>query len=268
MTVAWAMRSLWEWVGKYGIPRAIYADQKNVYVLDKKTIEENNLKGEDALTQFGKACSKLGIEIIRSYSPQGRGRVERKNGLHQDRLIKELKLKNINGIEDGNKFLREYYLSKINEKFSIKPASDINFHVAVPKEFDLRRVFCYEEKRSVKNDWTVRYYNVFYQIEKVNEELPKPKDKVIISKWLDGSIHIIYRGKELKYNVIGSRLEKSSVSLSSKIIEDKNKRQMTTVKRKYKPPQDHPWRKSNYWLYRKKQMREDSNVQLAVKVAY
>lgn len=219
-----AMRTLWEWIRLYGIPRAIYADQKNVYLLDKKTIEEKKLKGEETLTQFGRACKKLGIKIIRAYSPQAKGRVERKNGLHQDRLVKELRIKNINEIEEGNKFLKEYYLKNINEKFSKEPYSAIDFHAELPSGLDLQTVFCYEEKRSVNNDWTIRQNNKIYQIIKQNDILPAPKDKVTVSKWLDGSIHIIYKDKELKYKEIKSRHE--------------------IIKKSYIQSRNHLWRRS------------------------
>ncbi len=238
-TTGLAMRTLWEWIKLYGIPRAIYVDQKNSYVLDKKTIEEGNLEADEALTQFGMACKKLGIEIIRAYSPQAKGRVERKNGVHQDRLVKELKLKNINEIEEGNNFLRNYYLEKINNKFTKEPMSKINFHMKVPKGLDLRTVFCIEERKCVNNDWTVRHKNIFYQIEKDNEKLPNPKDKVVISTWLDGTINIVFNGKALKYKTIESRPEKT------------DKKPITRIRKKYKPTQDHPWRKSNYWMFRK-----------------
>ena len=47
----------------------------------------------------------LGIGIIKAYSPQAKGRVERKNGVYQDRLVKELNLKEIREIDAANCFL-------------------------------------------------------------------------------------------------------------------------------------------------------------------
>jgi hypothetical protein len=70
----------------YGIPQALYTDRKNVYV--REPTPKELLGGEAALTAFGKMCAKLGIEIIAASSPQAKGRVERKHGVHQDRLIK------------------------------------------------------------------------------------------------------------------------------------------------------------------------------------
>ena len=41
--------------------------------------------GQAPVTAFGKSCQTLEIGIIRAYSPQAKGRVERRNGLYQDR---------------------------------------------------------------------------------------------------------------------------------------------------------------------------------------
>ena len=63
------------WVSKYGIPKALYTDWKNVYVTEPTARQE--LRGEAAATQFGRMCAKLGIRIIAASSPQAKVRVER-----------------------------------------------------------------------------------------------------------------------------------------------------------------------------------------------
>ena len=103
-TVA-AMRVLWAWVEKYGIPKALYVDWKNVYVTQREPTLEEQLSGELPLTQFGRACKKLGIEILPANSPQAKGRVERKHGVYQDRWVKELRLAGIRDIEGANQSL-------------------------------------------------------------------------------------------------------------------------------------------------------------------
>ena len=85
---------------RYGVPRVLlYCDRKNVYVTDREPTLEEDLAGEPALTAFGKACRKLGIEIIAASSPQAKGRVERSHGVYQDRLVKELRLRKITTLE-------------------------------------------------------------------------------------------------------------------------------------------------------------------------
>jgi hypothetical protein len=39
-------------------------------------------------------CQRLNIRIMAASSPQAKGRVERIHGVHQDRLIKQLRRKN------------------------------------------------------------------------------------------------------------------------------------------------------------------------------
>ena len=77
-----AMRLLWLWVEKYGIPMALYTDRKNVYITERDPSIEEELSGKEPMTAFGKACGKLGIRIIPAYSPQAKGRIERKNGVY------------------------------------------------------------------------------------------------------------------------------------------------------------------------------------------
>ncbi len=85
-----AARVLRSWIERYGVPRALYTDWKNVYVQPPNAQERQ--RGEPAVTQFGRMCAQLGIRIIAASSPQAKGRVERTHGTHQDRLVKKLRL--------------------------------------------------------------------------------------------------------------------------------------------------------------------------------
>ena len=77
-----------QWIEKYGVPQALYTDWKNVYV--REPTEKERLRGEAGLTHFGRMCQRLGVEIIAANSPQAKGRMERGNSTHQDRLIKKM----------------------------------------------------------------------------------------------------------------------------------------------------------------------------------
>ncbi|URA09773.1 hypothetical protein [Thermospira aquatica] len=142
------------------------------------------------LTKFGEVCHRLGIEMIYAHSPQAKGRVERWNGIHQDRLIAEMKLKNIKDIDSANRFLKEYYWEKNNRKFSKKPLSDEDFHIALMPDQDLRNYVCYTAECKVYRDYTIKFSKRIYQIEKKQPIAIKPGDNVILKTWLDGSIHI------------------------------------------------------------------------------
>jgi len=231
-----AMKILWAWINTYGIPWALYVDWKNVYLTKREPTLDEQLSGNLPLTQFGKACKKLGIKIMPASSPQAKGRVERKNGVYQDRLVKEFRLQGIRDIEGANKFLPKFS-DILNVKFAVEPRSTVDYHRPVPKGMDLRSVFCFEEERTVSNDWVVRYDSRFFQI-LPQSNLPPSKKKVTVQKYLDGSIHIIYRGREVIFSEIKELPRKQTKVISE---EPKNVKQQ----KQYIPPKDHPWRHFN-----------------------
>jgi len=228
-----AMKVLWAWVERYGIPRALYVDWKNVYVTQREATLEEQLAGELPLTQFGRACQKLGIEIITASSPQAKGRVERKHGVYQDRWVKELRLEGIRDIEGANQHLCGF-TDGINAKFAVEPRSSADFHRPMPEDMDLRGVFCREETRTVGNDWVVRYNNRFFQIVS-QSNLPPAKRRVMVQEHLDGSIHMVYRDRDVLFTEIKE--------LPGKPMVTHQKQQNPEPKRKYTPPPDHPWRR-------------------------
>ncbi len=221
-TTSLAMRTLWQWCKRYGIPTALYTDKKNVFVTKREPTLEEQLAGQEPLTEFGKACKKLGIEIITANSPQAKGRVERKHALFQDRFVKELQLQGVDRIEEANKLLQNGFVDSLNRKFARPPRSEIDLHRPAPTQRELREIFCFEKIRVVTNDWTVRCENRFYQILKRNAPLPRPGDKVIVRRLLDGTIQLLYRDNKLKFKEIA---------------------QPAAPKGKCKPAPDHPWRR-------------------------
>jgi transposase len=197
-----AMQTLWRWIEKYGIPQALYTDKKNVYITDRDPTLEEQLAGEEPLTEFGKACKKLGIEIIPAHSPQAKGRVERSNGTYQDRFVKELALRGITTIATADKLLQNEFCDDLNAKFAIAPREEKDYHRPLPEGLDLRDIFCFEEDRVVQNDWTIRYKNRHYQILKNNSPMPRPKNKVVVRTHLDGRIELLYRDQPLAYRCL------------------------------------------------------------------
>ena len=202
----------------YGIPKALYTDKKNVFVTQREPSLEEQLAGEEPMTAFGKACAKLGIELITAHSPQAKGRVERNHGVYQDRFVKELALRGITTLETANKALRNGFSDDLNAKFARAPLDENDFHRPVPREVVLEDVFCIEEMRIVNNDWTVRYQNRWHQILEKNRPLPKPKQRVVVRTRLDGTLHLLYRGRPLEYRPITTaelhrRCDKNSQTL-------------------------------------------------------
>lgn len=198
-----AMRLLRKWIERYGVPKELYVDLKTVYVSPKgnesaKCEEE----GSVGFTHFSRACEKLGIAIIKAYSPQAKGRVERKHAVFQDRWVKELKLKNIDDVSRANEHLDHEFLDELNRKFA-QPVIDFpNAHRRVDGYGDLEQVFCWEYRRKVKNDWTISFQANSYQIEEMKPMLVRPKYEVVVREHLDGSLSLWYGEQSLPHREI------------------------------------------------------------------
>jgi hypothetical protein len=142
---------------RYGRPRALYTDKYAVF---------RSPKGKGT-TQMQIALKELDIELILANSPQAKGRVERANRTLQDRLAKELHLKNIKTIEEANEYAAEY-LEIYNKKFSKKPMSEYDAHQSL-EGYDLFRILCRKEERSLNLSGIFQFNKVHYQIQGISE---------------------------------------------------------------------------------------------------
>lgn len=232
-TTEGAMRALWEWIERYGIPRALYTDRKNVYVTPRQPTADEQLAGQPALTVFGTACQKLGIEIIAACSPQAKGRIERRHGVLQDRLVKEFRLKGVKQLASANELLPGF-IETINGKFAHSPASAIDYHRPVPKALRLEDVFVFEEKRTVQNDWTVSWESRYFQITGPKALMPRRREQIVVRRRLDGSRVLLHRGRALEFHQLPERPPRPAPRVRT--APGKASRPTWT------PPPDHPWR--------------------------
>ena len=201
---------LQKYVEEIGIPRSIYVDRHSVYYEREKE------------TDFSRAMKKMSVQIIYAKSPQAKGRVERGNRTLQDRLVKEMRLRGISTIGQANKFLKDQFIENYNAQFSIDDEF-ANVHRSA-KDYELKNVFCYEQTRQVKNDYTISLSGQLIELQISENPLPRPKQYVTIRKYLNDTLHIFYDEKELQYQLI-----------------NKNPKGRTRVITK--PRKDHPWRK-------------------------
>jgi hypothetical protein len=230
-TIWAAARVLRQWIEKYGVPLALYTDWKNVYV--REPTEKEQLHGKVPVTQFGRMCRKLDIRIIAANSPQAKGRVERGNGTHQDRLIKKMGRKKISTHEAANRFLQEDYLAHHNTRFAREPAEPQDYHRKPPAARELEQVFCLETERSISNDWVVRYENRYFQLER-SSDYPPRQAKVTVCEWEDGRTEIHYKSKARPHREI----EPPHPQPAATRLVDKPPKPSH-----WKPPASHPWRK-------------------------
>jgi transposase len=228
-TIWAAVRVLRQWIGKYGVPLALYTDWKNVYVREPTAKEQ--LHGKAPVTQFGRMCQKLDIRIIAANSPQAKGRVERSHGTHQDRLIKKLGRKKIRTHEAANAFLQAEYLPEHNARFAREPAKPQDYHRKAPPARELDQVFCLETERSLSNDWVVRYENRWFQLER-SSDYPPRQAKVQVCEWEDGRIEIRYKGKARPYREIAAPVPRPVAAKPNR----------PARMARWSPPANHPWR--------------------------
>jgi hypothetical protein len=220
------------WIGRYGVPRALYTDWKNVYKRQPTTSEL--LRGKAATTQFGRMCERLEIRIIAASSPQAKGRVERNNGVHQDRLVKKLRRQGIQSYEVTNAYLEAEYLPEHNQRFAREAARSENYHVKTPSAAKLREVFRLETERWISKDWVVQYRGHFLQLKPQNRRYGPTKAKALICEWEDGAVEVHYRGECLDYEdlVVRPRAVQAAIS---------KPRREPTRRVVGRGAQDHPW---------------------------
>ncbi len=182
------MRALRDVVEQQGLFCALYSDRASHFFFTPKGQESVDHR---QLTQVGRAMKELGIQMIPAYSPQARGRGERNFRTWQGRLPQELRVRNITGLEEANRFLRETYLKQFNDNFKVaagQPGSA--FVPAGPLNLD--RIFSIQHERSVNPDNTVRLGNMFLQIQPTPWRTTLAGCRVLVLEQLDGSLAIHY----------------------------------------------------------------------------
>jgi len=201
----------------------------------REPTEKEQLHGKVPVTQFGRMCQKLDIRIIAANSPQAKGRVERGNGTHQDRLIKKMGRKKIRTHAAANRFLQEEYLADHNARFAREAEEPQDYHRKAPSVRESEQVFCLETERSISNDWVVRYENRYFQLERTSDYPPR-QAKVTVCEWEQGRMEIGYQGKAREHREIAAPEPKPAARI--RVGEQPRSRKST-----WKPPTGHAWRR-------------------------
>lgn len=111
---------LQETIAQHGLFGALYTDRGSHYFLTPKA---GGKIDQWQPTQVGQALARLGIRHIASYSPEGRGRMERVFGTLQQRLPAELRHAGITSVAAANRYLRQSFVPAYNARFA-KPAAE------------------------------------------------------------------------------------------------------------------------------------------------
>ena len=186
------LRGLSETIGKVGLFSSFYTDRGSHYFLTPKAGEKVS---RVQLTQVGRALQELGVRHIASYSPQGRGRMERVWGTLQGRLPQVLRLEEIGTIEAANRFLAETYIEAHNARFAVAPEEEGT--AFVPFGGDLGAILCVKHHRTVGNDNCIRFGKLDLQIPEQRHRRHYVRVTVEVRQYDDGSLAIFHGPRRL-----------------------------------------------------------------------
>jgi len=230
-TIWAAVAVLRGWITQHGVPLALYTDWKNVYV--RAPTHGEQAAGVVPVTQFGRMCGALDIQIIAANSPQAKGRVERNHGTQQDRLVKTLRRLAISGASPANVFLETTHWADHNARFAEAPASSENFHRRAPSRAALDAVFQIETTRVVSNDWVVQYHARHFQLGRQSAYAPA-RSTVLVRENAAGTIEIRYRDRRLAWTEIAPPLPKAARPPRALL---------PNARSVFRPNAEHPWRR-------------------------
>lgn len=161
----------------YGLPNAIYTDHGSVF------------DGGATHTDYQRALTCLGIQYIFAHSPQAKGRVERNNATHQDRLVKALRRENISTIDNANAFLHDDYIERHNRGFAhIDQLPDVHRSLG---HRDLASILCFETTRKVANDSTISLDGNYVQLLRgpAPSRHPTPRSSSVVTSMIHSISH-------------------------------------------------------------------------------
>lgn len=183
-----SFRGVLETIEAKGLFSSFYSDRGSHYWFTPKA---GGAVDRKVLTQFGRAMSQLGIEMIPSYSPEARGRSERFFGTLQGRLPKELALEGITDMAAANAYLRDDVWPRFNATFSV-PAPEAGSAFVPLMGIDLKEILCNQEVRTVRADNCVTYRGKTLQIPAQQHRCHFVKAKVRVHEYPDQSLAIFH----------------------------------------------------------------------------
>jgi transposase len=219
-----------QYLGAHGRPAGLYTDKHGIF-----RINIPNASSGDNLTQFGRAMQDLEIPILCANTPQAKGRVERANQTLQDRLVKEMRLRQINTMQQGNAYLPEF-MADFNRRFAVQPRSSLDAHRQVLAHQDLDQILAWQETRTITKNLTLQFKNVVYQIHMDRPAYALHNLQVTICQDLQGKVAIFYKGNALAYTIFHKQQRQAEVVTAKQID-----RALINQSKAHKPAPNHPW---------------------------
>lgn len=192
------MAVLWEYLEQHGRMEEVYTDRDSMFVAaPRKGETPAERKGQDRLTQLGRALRDLGITWIAAYSPEAKGRIERSFLTAQDRLVKDLRLAKVRTLADANEFLEKEYWPDNNARFARPIGECPNQHRPLTPYLEVAAILCHIEERVIANDYTFSFASRQFQIARQDVQPGMRRQRLRLEVRLDGELYARYQGKYL-----------------------------------------------------------------------
>ena len=227
-----AMETFSRYSRRYGLPQALYVDLDSIYRTDREPTVSEQLRDEQPVTQFGRAMRELGVKIVPAYSPQAKGRVERRNGLFQDRLVKALRLAGISDLDAANKFLDVQFLWQLNRRFTVMAAEPQDVHRSLGRDYKLDEILSIQDRRVVAQDGTVRWENRYFQLLQQKKHCSLAGHPILVRQLRDGRLQLLSGTERLHWKELPAR-PKPTADLPGP---------NRSVVPRVSPAANHPWR--------------------------
>ena len=237
------LRTLGGWLRRYGRPLAQYTDKNSIFRNASRAALGEQLRGEEARSQFGRALHELGIEWIAAQSPQAKGRIERLFETLQDRLVKEMRLAGIDSMEAGNYFLETRFLPEWEQRFTVAPRDPRNAHRRLGREQRLEEILSVRVARKVADDHTVSWDGQRWGVPREEVCAGLRGAQVEIERRLDGSHWLRFRGRYLR---LAYCAEPAPRAASPSGLRPPGLVANPLTRKPKSAPPNHPWRTFQY----------------------
>lgn len=157
------------------------------------------------------------MTLLCANTPQAKGRVERSNGVLQDRLIKAMRLAGISDMDAANAYAPKY-ITAHNKRFARQPMNPKDLHRPLEARHDITCSMSVKTTRKVSMSLDLRYEGHLVILD------PAPHDdgfdpqslihvRVDVFDYPDGRFEVLHKGRSLSYRIFNKakRINQSDV---------------------------------------------------------
>jgi hypothetical protein len=190
----WALQHV---VKTHGIPRQIIQDCSTLLKPSEKDLSiEEQLRGAPDPTQVGKAVDALGIQPVFIKTRRQKRYFERIFEPLHISLIEELARHKIVDLDEGNRFLDEYFIEQFNSRNALAACVTGSCWRAPSDDLDVNRACSFFYEGVLEHNGAVRIGNVRITIDPKQRYASHARASLEVRQLLDGSWRV-YRGATL-----------------------------------------------------------------------